>query len=125
VWANPLAERGITLQTGADRCSSAVFIATDNVPNVSYPYGSCVLLDNFALGGQMRHLSLVGCRLHSVCTNPERAKGLPRVGRMAPGGPADLNLLTARIRFGLLTAPGAAEPGESQWQRFGGGIFTD
>jgi len=105
-WDKTPVERGITLLTEADRCGVAVSIATDNVADGFYPYGSYDLLDNFALGVQVGHLRPAERWLHSVCTNPARAMGLPWDGRIAPGCPADLIVLAARSRFELLTARG-------------------
>jgi len=105
-WDKTPVERGITLLTEADQWGVPVSIATDNVADGFYPYGSYDLLDNFALGVQVGHLSPAEHWLHSVCTHPARAMGLPWDGRIAPGCPADLLVLAARSRFELLTARG-------------------
>ena len=105
-WDKTPVERGITRLTEADHCGVAVSIATDNVADGFYPYGSYDLLDNFALGVQVGHLRPAERWLHSVCTHPARAMGLPWDGRIAPGCPADLLVLAARSRFELLTARG-------------------
>ena len=105
-WDRTPVERGITLLTEAGQCGVAVSIATDNVADGFYPYGSYDLLDNFALGVLVGHLSPAERWLHSVCTHPARAMGLPWDGRIAPGCPADLLVLAARSRFELLSARG-------------------
>lgn len=119
-WDKTPVERGITLLTEADQCGVAVSIATDNVADGFYPYGSYDLLDNFALGVLVGHLSPAERWLHSVCTNPARAMGLPWDGRIAPGCPADLIVLAARSRFELLTARGRRR----QVIRNGGDVAT-
>ena len=81
-------------------------IATDNVADAFYPYGSYDLFDSFSLGVQMAHLAPVQDALASITTHPAAALGLAWDGRIAPGCPADLVLLAARNGHALITPQG-------------------
>ncbi len=105
-WDQTPVERGVTRLYEARRLGVSTSIATDNVADGFYPYGSYDLLDTFGLGVQVAHLSPADVWLQTVTTNPAGAMRLPWDGRIAVGCPADLLLLDARSRFELLTPAG-------------------
>ncbi len=103
--ATPL-ERGITRIKEAVGQGVNTCMATDNVADGFYPYGSYDLLASFALGVQMAHLSPATGSLGMITTHPAKAMGLPWDGMMRPGCPADFVLLQARDTYELLNATG-------------------
>jgi cytosine/creatinine deaminase len=105
-WDQTPLERGITRLNEAAALGVPTSIATDNVADGFFPYGSYDLLDTFALGVQVGHLSPAQAWLPAVCTRPALALGLPWDGRIAEGFPADLILLQARSGFELVTPAG-------------------
>ena len=105
-WNRTPVERGITRLREAAAHSVVTCIATDNVADGFYPYGSYDLLETFGLGVQVAHLSPAGHWLSTITTGPARALGLPWDGRIAEGCPADLVLLAARNDYELLTPAG-------------------
>lgn len=105
-WRGTPVERGITRLTEARSLGVATSIATDNVADGFYPYGSYDLLESYALGVQLAHLRPADEWLDCVSTHPAKAMGLFWDGRIAQGCPADLLLLAARSRFELLTPQG-------------------
>ena len=105
-WGTTPVERGITRLNEARRLGVSTSIATDNVADGFYPYGSYDLLDSFGLGVQVAHLSPPDVWLQTITTNPARAMQLPWDGRISVGCPADLVLLAARSEFELLTPAG-------------------
>ena len=105
-WDTTPVERGITRLKEAMAQGNAACIATDNVADSFYPYGSYDLLQSFALGVQAAHLSPAIDSLGTVTTAPARAMGLPWDGAIAVGCPADLVLLAARNTFELITPGG-------------------
>jgi cytosine deaminase len=102
-WDGTPVERGITRLKEAAAHGIPACIATDNVADAFYPYGSYDLLDSFALGVQMAHLAPAQDWLASITTHPAAALGLAWDGRIAPGCPADLVALAARSGYELLT----------------------
>lgn len=102
-WDGTPVERGITRLKEAVAHGIPACIATDNVADAFYPYGSYDLLDSFALGVQMAHLAPAQDWLASITTHPAAALGLAWDGRIAPGCPADLVVLAARNGYELLT----------------------
>ncbi len=105
-WNATPVERGITRLKEAVVQGLSTSIATDNVADGFYPYGSYDLLTSFALGVQVAHLSPAIDSLHTVTTHPARAMGLPWDGLIQPGCPADLVLLEARNTYELVNAAG-------------------
>jgi cytosine/creatinine deaminase len=105
-WGSTPMERGITRLSEADALSVSTSIATDNVADSFYPYGSYDLLETFGLGVQVAHLSPVDAWLASITSRPAAAMQLPWDGKIRPGCPADLVLLAARNRFELLSPAG-------------------
>jgi cytosine deaminase len=105
-WSGTPLERGITLVREARAAGVSVCIATDNVADAFYPYGSYDLLETFGLGVQVAHLPDATDWLGTITTAPARAMGLPWDGMLAPGCPADFVVLEARSGFELLTPAG-------------------
>jgi len=70
-------------------------LATDNVQDAFYPYGSYDLLETFGLGVQAAHLAPADDWLDTITVSPAKALGLVWDGRIAPGCPADLLVLSA------------------------------
>jgi cytosine/creatinine deaminase len=105
-WDGTPVERGITRLREAADAGIRGCIATDNVADGFYPYGSYDLLETFSLGVQLAHLAPAIGWVDAITTNPARAMGLAWDGRIAPGCPADLVLLAARGEYELLTPAG-------------------
>ena len=105
-WDNTPIERGITRLREAAAQGVSVGIATDNVADGFYPYGCYDLLESFALGVQLAHLSPADAWLGSITTAPSRTMALPWDGMIAAGCPADLLLLAARNGHELITPAG-------------------
>lgn len=103
--ATPL-ERGITRLREARGAGVPTSVATDNVADGFYPYGSYDLLETFGLGVQVAHLAPALDWLDTITTHPARAMRLAWDGRIAPGCPADLVQLAARSEYELLTPAG-------------------
>ena len=105
-WDSTPVQRGITRLREAAAQGVSVGMATDNVADGFFPYGCYDLLESFALGVQLAHLSPPDAWLGSITTAPARAMALPWDGKIAVGCPADLVLLAARNPFELVTAAG-------------------
>ena len=105
-WDRTPIERGITRIKEAQSLGISTSIATDNVADGFFPYGSYDLLDTFGLGVQVAHLSPADAWLGTITTLPASAMGLPWGGKISEGCPADMVLLHARNGFELLTAAG-------------------
>lgn len=105
-WDQTPIERGITRLKEGAALSVSTSLATDNVADGFFPYGSYDLLDTFALGIQVGHLSPADDWLPAISTRPATAMGLPWDGRIAEGCPADFILLQARNGFELVTPAG-------------------
>jgi cytosine/creatinine deaminase len=105
-WDTTPVERGITRLKEAEANGINTCIATDNVADAFYPYGSYDLLATYALAVQTAHLSPADAWLHSITTSPARAMDLPWDGKIAVGCPADLVLLAATNRYELVTPAG-------------------
>ena len=105
-WDRTPIERGITRLREAQSLGISTSIATDNVADGFFPYGSYDLLETFGLGVQVAHLSPADAWLGAITTQPALAMGLPWNGKITEGCPADLVLLHARNSYELLTAAG-------------------
>lgn len=105
-WQTTPVERGITRLREARAAGVSTSIATDNVADSFYPYGSYDLLETFGLGAQMAHLAPVLDWLGAITTAPARAMGLAWDGAIAPGCPADLMHLPLADAFTLLSPQG-------------------
>ena len=105
-WNATPVERGITRLKEAVAHGVSASIATDNVADGFYPYGSYDLLDTYALGVQAAHLSPADAWLASITTAPAAAMALPWDGKIAVGCPADLVLLPATTAYELVSPAG-------------------
>ncbi len=105
-WDQTPVERGLTRLKEAAALQVSTSIATDNVADGFYPYGSYDLLDTFALGVQVGHLSPADDWLPSISIRPATAMGLRWDGKIMPGCPADFILLGAHDRYELMTPTG-------------------
>ncbi len=105
-WDQTPLERGLTRLKEAAALNVSTSIATDNVADGFFPYGSYDLLDTFALGVQIGHLSPADAWLPAVSIRPARAMGLPWDGNITVGCPADFILLEARDAYELITPAG-------------------
>ena len=105
-WHETPVQRGITRLKEAQALGVSASIATDNVADVFYPYGSYDLLDSFGLGVQAAHLATAQHWLDSITTRPALAMGLAWDGRLQAGCPADLVLLDAANEYELLSPLG-------------------
>ena len=105
-WDGTPVERGITRLNEAVELGLRPSIASDNVADPFYPYGSYDLLETFGLGVQVAHLAPADDWLASITVNPARALGLHWNGRIAEGCPADLVCLAACSDHELLTPAG-------------------
>ncbi|MBK7059776.1 MAG: amidohydrolase family protein [Rubrivivax sp.] len=105
-WDGTPLERGITRLREAAAAGVQTSIATDNVGDSFYPYGSYDLFETFGLGVQMAHLAPVGAWLPAVTVQPARAMRLAWDGLIRIGCPADLIVLDARTEHEMLTPRG-------------------
>jgi cytosine/creatinine deaminase len=105
-WDTTPVERGVTRLKEAVAEKIRACIATDNVADGFYPYGSYDLLDTYALGVQAAHLSPADAWLTTITTAPAAAMGLPWDGKIKAGCPADFVLLAARTPYELVTPAG-------------------
>ena len=105
-WDSTPVERGITRLKEAASLGVPVCMATDNVADGFYPYGCYDLLESFALGVQLAHLSPADAWLGSVTTAPARAMGLDWDGMIAAGCPADIIVLDACSPYQLISPNG-------------------
>lgn len=94
-WDRTPVQRGITRIREAAARGLRASLATDNVQDAFYPYGSYDLLETFGLGVQVAHLAPADDWLDTITVSPAKALGLAWDGRIAPGCPADLLVLSA------------------------------
>ncbi|MFV0675004.1 amidohydrolase family protein [Variovorax sp. tm] len=94
-WDRTPVQRGITRIREAAARGLRASLATDNVQDAFYPYGSYDLLETFGLGVQAAHLTPADDWLDTITVSPAKALGLAWDGRIAPGCPADLLVLSA------------------------------
>lgn len=105
-WDATPVERGITRLREAAALGMAPCIATDNVADAFFPYGSYDLIENFGLAVQAAHLAPALDWLAAITVNPACAMGLGWDGLIAEGCPADLVCLSACDTHELLTPAG-------------------
>ena len=105
-WDETPLPRGITRIREAAAAGLRACLATDNVQDAFYPYGSHDLLQVFGLGVQMAHLAPATDWLDAITVSPARALELDWSGHIAPGCPADLVRLAAADEHDLLHAGG-------------------
>ncbi|KQX29857.1 amidohydrolase family protein [Variovorax sp. Root434] len=101
-WDRTPVQRGITRIREAAAWGLRASLATDNVQDAFYPYGSYDLLETFGLGVQMAHLAPASDWLDAVTVSPAKSLGLAWDGRIAPGCPADLLVLAATDEHELI-----------------------
>jgi cytosine/creatinine deaminase len=105
-WNRTPVERGLTRLREAREAGVSVSIATDNVADGFYPYGSYNPLASYALGVQMGHLSQPLDWLSSITTAPSKAMHLPWDGLIREGcSIEDLLLVEAGDTRDLMNAP--------------------
>jgi cytosine deaminase len=105
-WSGTPVERGITRLREARDAGVNVCVATDNVADGFYPYGSYDLLETWGLGVQLAHLPHAASWLGTITVNPARAMGLSWDGSLAIGSPADLVVSQACTPHELVTPAG-------------------
>jgi cytosine deaminase len=105
-WSGTPIERGITRLREAAAAGVNACIATDNVADGFYPYGSYDLFETFGLAVQIAHLAPALAWLPAITVHPARAMGLAWDGLLRAGCPADLVLLQARAEYEMLTPTG-------------------
>ena len=105
-WDATPKERGITRLREAAAAGIRGCLASDNVADAFYPYGSYDLLETFALGVQVAHLAPAADWLDTITTSPAQAMGLAWDGLLREGAPADLVRLEARNEYELLMPRG-------------------
>ncbi len=105
-WNRTPVERGLTRLREAREAGVSCSIATDNVADGFYPYGSYNPLASYALGVQMGHLSSPLDWLSSIITAPSKAMNLPWDGMVREGCLAhDLLLVQAGDARELMNSP--------------------
>jgi cytosine/creatinine deaminase len=105
-WNRTPIERGLTRLREARELGVNVSIATDNVADGFYPYGSYNPLASYALGVQMGHLSKPLDWLSSITIAPSKAMHLPWDGLIREGCSVnDLLLVQAGDARDLMNAP--------------------
>jgi cytosine deaminase len=105
-WAGTPVERGITRLREAAALGLEPCVASDNVADPFYPYGSYDLVETLGLAVQVAHLAPVQDWLAAITVSPARAMGLQWQGHIEEGCPADLVCLAAREDHELLTPAG-------------------
>jgi cytosine/creatinine deaminase len=105
-WNRTPVERGLTRLREAREAGVNVSIATDNVADGFYPYGSYNPLASYALGVQMGHLAQPLDWLSSITTAPSKAMHLPWDGLIREGCAVDdLLLVQAGDARDLMNSP--------------------
>lgn len=105
-WDRTPVPRGITRIREAAARGLRASLATDNVQDAFYPYGSYDLVETFGLGVQVAHLAPALDWIDSITLAPARALGLAWDGRIAAGCPADLVVLAATDEHELIDPRG-------------------
>jgi cytosine deaminase len=98
--------RGITLLHELKQAGIPVAVASDNCRDPFYGFGDHDVLEVLTQATRIAHLDAPygdWCRI--VTTTPADLMGLPRLGRIAPGLPADLIVFKARYYSELLSRP--------------------
>jgi cytosine/creatinine deaminase len=97
--------RGVTALHELKRAGVNVMIASDNTRDPFYPYGDQDMMEVWREGVRILHLDYPFADwAEAVNTAPARAMGLA-LGRLRPGGPADMILTQARDFTELLSRP--------------------
>jgi cytosine/creatinine deaminase len=105
-WNRTPIERGLTRLREARELGVSLSLATDNVADGFYPYGSYNLLTAWRLGVQAGHLSQPLDWLSSITSEPARAMRLPWDGLVREGCSAnDLLVVQATDARDLMNGP--------------------
>jgi cytosine/creatinine deaminase len=97
--------RGVTALHELKRAGVNVMIASDNTRDPFYPYGDQDMMEVWREGVRILHLDYPFADwAEAVNSAPARAMGLD-LGRLRPGGPADMILTQAREFTELLARP--------------------
>ncbi|MGK9166734.1 cytosine deaminase [Inquilinus limosus] len=100
--------RGVTLLHEMKARGIPVMVASDNTRDPFYAYGDLDVLEVYTQATRILHLDHpVGDWPRAVTATPAEVLGRPDLGRLAPGGGADLVLLRARSWTELLSRPQA------------------
>lgn len=102
-WMETPVPRGLTRVREARELGVSVSLATDNVADPFFPYGSYDLLEAWTLGIQVGHLAPVDDWLDTVTIRPARAMGLSWDGILGPGCPADFMVLDATSSYEMVS----------------------
>ena len=105
-WSATPVHRGITRLREARTAGVNVCVATDNVADGFYPYGSYDLLETWGLAVQVAHLPDPGSWLDAITVNPAKAMQLGWDGLLRVGSPADFVVAAARSAHELITPIG-------------------
>lgn len=105
-WQETPVQRGITRIREAREAGLPVSLASDNVADPFFPYGTYDVLEAWSLGVQVAHLAPAEDWLDAVTVVPAQAMGLPWDGRIAAGCPADFLVLEASDGFALMNPSG-------------------
>ena len=97
--------RGVTALHELKRAGVNVMIASDNTRDPFYPYGDLDMMEVWREGVRILHLDYPFADwAEAVNSAPARAMGLD-LGRLRPGGPADMILTHARDFVELMARP--------------------
>jgi len=100
--------RGVTLLHEMKARGIPVMVSSDNTRDPFYAYGDLDAIEVYAQATRILHLDHpVGDWPRAVTATPAEVLGRPELGRLAPGGGADLVLLRARTWTELLSRPQA------------------
>jgi cytosine/creatinine deaminase len=105
-WRMTPVHRGITRLREARATGVNVCVATDNVADAFYPYGSYDLLETWGLAVQVAHLADPASWLDTITVNPAKAMRLDWDGRLRVGGPADFVVAAAESADALISPAG-------------------
>lgn len=105
-WSMTPVHRGITRLREARAAGVNVSVATDNVADGFYPYGSYDLLETWGLAVQVAHLPDPASWLDAITVNPAKAIRLGWDGVLRVGSPADFVVAAAKSAYELITPAG-------------------
>jgi len=105
-WRTTPVHRGITRLREARAAGVNVCVATDNVADAFYPYGSYDLLETWGLAAQVAHLPDPISWLDAITVNPAKSMQLDWDGLLRVGSPADFVVAAAASAHALITPAG-------------------
>jgi cytosine deaminase len=98
--------RGVTLLHELDQADIPVAVASDNCRDPFYGFGDHDMLEVFTQATRIAHLDVDRAHWCRVVTQtPAQLLGLPQMGQITVGSPADLVLFKARSFSELLSRP--------------------